>query len=517
LLTLLRWEGSRRDCDFFIFSLVFGLSLGAHISNLGFAPAFALFVLLTDWTVIKRPTWWLAGLVGFGLGIAQFAWLPLRADTLNDRIMLERAPTTLKGIYDYTLGSFPQFKFAFPISALPDRVALYLYLLTQQFGWLSLLIGVLGLIALLLRRPRVYFLLMGMYLIQVWFFIQYRAFDLDVFFLPAHLLWAIFLAFGLVEILAWIEILIRRISKDRSSRSIGWALTIPTLALALIPLHANLSSSDHSFDVAINDFYANVWEILPTNAALLTQSGVFGYDTFYWRLVYDTRSDVLLPALPSPSPSPKDLEGCELFSTTPLDGQARARGPGALPPNLLQDDLWQIPVLVGVQTASEGFASRGRLTLYHLSQTPPDLIVAEATPEFLLDINFGGLTLLGLDLDSQTVESGGRIHLILYWQIDQPGPYQIETSLGNQSLEMHRLGFGNFERYLSQFRSNRDRIVVEDYWLVIPSTTPAGSQNLSVRLVGQTDTSTLTELTVLDGEETMERWLRIAGKSSSAP
>jgi hypothetical protein len=267
--------------------------------------------------------------------------------------------------------------------------------------------------------------------------------------------------------------------------------------------------------VAINDFYANVWEILPSNAALLTQSGVFGYDAFYWQLVYGTRADVSLPALPSPTPSREDLEGRELFSTTALRGQTRARGPGALPPNLLDEDLWQVPVLVGVQTTSGGFISRDRLTLYQICQTPPELIVADAAPEFQLDIDFGGLTLLGLDLDSQTVESGGRIHLILYWKIDQPGLYQVETSLGDLSLEVHSLGFGNLERYLHQTGSNG--IVVEDYWLVIPSTTPAGPQELSIRRVGQNYLSTLVELTVLDEEEAMERWLRIAGKSSSAP
>ena len=116
ILALLYWERTRRDRDFFLFALVFGLSLGTHISNLGFAPAFALFVLLTDRTVLKRPTWWMAGIAGFGLGAAQFVWLPLKASTLNDRIMLEHAPTTLKGIYNYTLGAFPQFKFAFPLS-----------------------------------------------------------------------------------------------------------------------------------------------------------------------------------------------------------------------------------------------------------------------------------------------------------------------------------------------------------------------------------------------------------------
>jgi hypothetical protein len=55
-------------------------------------------------------------------------------------------------------------------------------------------------------------------------------------------------------------------------------------------------------------------------------------------------------------------------------------------------------------------------------------------------------------------------------------------------------------------------VIVEDYWLVVPSTTSEGTQELTVRLVGHEETVTIIELMVVDQEEAMERWLRIAGK-----
>jgi hypothetical protein len=517
ILALLHWERTRRDTDFFLFALVFGLSLGTHISNLGFAPAFALFVLLTDRTVLKRPTWWMAGIAGFSLGAAQFAWLPLKASTLNDRIMLEHAPTTLKGFYNYTLGAFPQFKFAFPLSELPDRVVVYLYLLTQQFGLLSLLFGVIGMVALLLRRSRHYYLLVGMYLVHVWFFIQYRAFDLEVFFLPAHFLWAIFLAFGIVELLGRLESITTRVTAGQTSSLSRWAIAIVTVILALIPLGGNLSSSDRSYDVSINDFYANVWEMLPSDSALLTQGGVFGYDAFYWQLVYDTRQDVLLPALPTPNPAPMDVLGRDLYSTTQVIGPNRARCPGGLPPNLVSNDLWQIPILTGAQSGTGGLNPRGRLVLYQLSETPENLVVDEANPTIRLDLDLNGITLLGADVDPLNVESGSRIHLTLYWRLDRPRPYQIEIALDGRSIEIHDLGFGNLERYQAEVGPVLKRVILEDYWLVVPSTIPEGIHELTVRSVGHEETITITELKVIDQEEAMERWLRIAGKSSSAP
>lgn len=239
LLALLHWERTRRDRDFFLFALVFGLSIGTHISNLGFAPAFVVFILLTDPSTLKRPRWWLAAIAGFGIGILQFLWLPLRADTLNDRIMLERAPVTIMGMYRYTLGAFSQIKFAFPIEELPLRLVLYIDLIRNEFGLSGILFGLVGLFSLLFRRTKYYFLLVLMYLVHVWFFIQYRVFDLEVFFLAAHFIWAIFIAFGIAELLGALEQLAKRLKHLFTVRILTSALAALTILIGLIPLARN--------------------------------------------------------------------------------------------------------------------------------------------------------------------------------------------------------------------------------------------------------------------------------------
>ncbi len=511
LLALLRWERTRRDRDFFLFALLFGLSLGTHLSDLGFAPAFALFVLLTAPRALKRPTWWLAGLAGFGLGAAQFLWLPLKAGTLVDRMMLARAPSTLVGIYKYTLGAFPQFKFAFPLSALPDRVVVYLDLLLHEFSLLGVLLGVIGLGALLLRRPRHYYLLVGMYLVHVWFFIQYRAFDLEVFFLPAHFLWAVFVAFGLLEALAGLEALAALALGARARRPARYTLALAACLLALLPLPLNWSQADRSQDVAVNDFYANVWALLPPQSALLTQGGVFGYDAFYWQLVYGTRSDVLLPALPISNPSPADLQRRPLFTTTALQGRGRARGPGALPQDLVPADAWQVPVLLG-NPASEGFGARNRLVLFEIRQDPPQMVVDQAQPQIIIGAEYGPVTLLGADVEPLQVESGSALHMRLYWRLQSLERLQVETRLGDQTLEVHELGLGLLARYDAQVEPVRGQIVVEDYWVVVPSTVSPGNWDLTIGPPNSPIAVTLARLQVVDEEEAMQRWLRIAGK-----
>jgi hypothetical protein len=511
LLALFYWERTRTDWAFFLFALIFGLSLGTHLSSLGFAPAFALFILLTDIKCLKRPVWWLAGVLGFGIGAAQFLWLPLKASTLTDRAMLARSPTTLKGIYSYTLGAFSQLKFAFPFRELPDRLVIYIDLLRQEFGLLGLFLGVIGLAALLLRRPRHYYLLVSMYLVHVFFFIQYRAFDLEVFFLPAHFLWAIFIAFGLIETLAGLAALIRFLPGELTKKIATGILIIAVLLASFVPLLRNWRANDRSEDVAINDFYANAWEILPENSILITQGGVFGYDAFYWQLVYDTRTDVELPTLPAGSPSKPDYRNHDIYTTTTITDPGKLRGPQALPPGLLPQGLWQIPILIGTQ-GFDGFGNRDSLNLFQLSMEPPQLVTSNASPEIQLQADCGGIILQGVDLLSQTIESGGLLSLALYWEPSRADRFQVRIEIGDVHLETHDLGFGNLDRYRKEVGPFLGQTIVEAYSIVIPSTIPEGVYPLTVSILGVEEDVVIGDIKVVDEEEMMERWLRIAGK-----
>jgi hypothetical protein len=506
LLALLRWERTRRDLDFGLFALLFGLSLGMHISNLGMAPGIALFVLLVDRSVLKRPTWWIAGLGGFALGIAQFAWLPLKASTLNDQMMLARSPTTLQGIYNYTLGAFSQIRFAFPLGAIPDRVVVYIYLLFQQFGLFGFLLGIIGLFSLLFRRTRHYLLLVVIYLVELWFFIQYRAFDLEVFFLPAHFIWAIFIAAGLAEVLGGLEGLARVLAGERGRRLARWGLVAGAMLLALIPMLRNWAASDRSEDVGVNDFYSNVWEVLPEDAVLLTAGGVFGFEAFYWQLIYDTRPDVLLPAKDPGTAATCDLSSQEVFATgSALAGRGGARFRGARGCEL-PERYWRIPVLIGPEDTGT-FGGRGPMTLLRLSDTPPEVSTQGQPPDIQLEVQIGRITLIGEDLEMDGTERGG-------WHgVGE----RIVISLDEEALVEYEIGFGNLPRNPGQIENLVGRVIVEDYWLVIPSTVTPGKIPLEVSLGGSDEMTTIGKVLVVDEEETMERWLRIAGKSSLVP
>jgi hypothetical protein len=123
---------------------------------------------------------------------------------------------------------------------------------------------------------------------------------------------------------------------------------------------------------------------------------------------------------------------------------------------------------------------RGSLILYELSQTPPALVVEEANPAHEVGAQLDGLELVGYDLDGGQVERGGRVHLTLYWRVVERVSSVVVTAIDGVYLERHELGFGNLARYVQEFGPVRNSVVVEDYWLVVPSTVEPGECVLQV-------------------------------------
>jgi hypothetical protein len=400
-------------------------------------------------------------------------------------------------------------KFAFPLWAIPDRIVLYLYLLQQNFRVWGILLGLYGMMEMAFRAVKKFYLFIGMYLVHVFFFVQYRVFDLDVFFIPAHLLYAIFIGYGVHRLVVYIYGLMRK-GDEGAEGSDGkrWqvALNVGLALLLALPVvsevRANWEANDYSRDTAINDFYENVWEILPQGSVLIGRGGVFGYDMFYWRLVYNVRPDVLIPMIEGPQPSSGAMAGAgPIYTTQPTDSRQPGRGPWSPSPGLLKPDSWYIPVLLGQGGTSPQGGHRPGLILYRVSDEPPELVVGQAQPEHVVGQPLGSLALVGCDLEDDEVSQGGRLHLTLYWRVRRPEQVLIATSLGDTALEAHDLGLGNLQRYAEEYHPPRQGIVVEDYLLVVPSHTPLGSQTLSVglqerfRFGGEAEVEEVIELT----------------------
>ncbi len=465
---------------FYAFCLAYGLSLGIHLSNLALAPAFAVFILLTNWRILAQPLTVVFGFSLFLLGAFQYVWLPIKASDLNDALMRQNMPDTWEGFYNYTFNAFSRLRFAFPLSALPDRVVLYLQMARDNFGSWGLALALVGMGAMLWQRTRAFYLFILIYLMELTFFTQYRAMDIDVFFIPSHLVLAVFIAFAVDQLVRYASALARQ----HISRAL---IPAALLALAALPVAIQLqdhwTANDQSDNTTINDFYAHVFRLLPPNSTLVGQGGVFGYDMFYFRLVYNLRPDVDMPLVRGPGPVGQALEASDgSVFTTVVPG--RGGGPFAPPQELIPSDAWLIPVLAAPTVGGQGPFGRS-LVLYEVSTEPPPLVVSMASPEHRVGRNVGGLVLEGFDLDSTRVAPGDTVHLTLYWRVERPGPYRVTMVLDDSRYrETHPLGFGNLERYVREFQPPADGLVVEEYDLVILSSTELGNHTLRVGVGG---------------------------------
>jgi len=494
LLLLLAWgrrqegqEGGTGETDraslalFYGFSLAFGLSLGTHLSNAALTIPAALYVLLANWRVLRQPLTLAGGAVLFLLGAAQYVWLPLRAGTLNDPLMMAHRPDTWDGFLNYTVRAFSNLRFAFPLSALPDRVLLYMKYAGENFRVGGLLLPLIGLWGLLFRRTKPYFLLVGFYVVELAFFTQYAAFDLDVFFIPAHLVTAIFAAYAVHGFLRIGPPLLARARIPVRAGYYGLA------AVAFVGVVAqvgrNWDQNDRSRDTSVNDFYRNVFERLPPGATLVGGRGVFGYDMFYFRQTEGLRPDVSLPLMEAPAAAgPAQIgRATDLFSTVQPQqggpGQRRALGGG----DALPADRWYVPVLAAPML-EQSTVGRRALVLYRAQRQPPNLVVSQASPGHVVDHDFGGLTLVGYDVDREA-RAGGTVHVVLYWRMSKPDRYLVTTQLGDVGFETHELGFGNLERFV-RTTGRSDGIVVEEYDLVVLSSIRPGDQPFVVRVGG---------------------------------
>jgi hypothetical protein len=464
--------------------LTFGLSLGTHMSNLAFAPALALYVLLVNWRVLARPGLVVAGGLLLAVGLAQFLWLPVRASVVNDPLILRATPTTWESFYNYTLNAFSGLRWAFPLEALPDRFQLYLGFVRDNFGLGGLLLALAGAVELMRLRPREFLLLSVGYGIQLAFFLHYRVFDIEVFFIPAHLVLAICAGFGAWRLLRLVQWAGNRVSA-RSVRTAALTATTALLFLPLAPVYvSSREANDRSSDTLVNDFYNAVFEYLPGGSTLVGLTGVIGSDMFYFRLVENRRPDIVMPLIEDPRNTWVE-PGADLYTTwRPQTGRQL---PWAPPQRLFPPDAWFIPVLAAPSSPTGGLPFQRSLTLYRVSRAPPpEMVVTDAEPEVRLDAMLVDVRLVGYDLPNQTVTAGGLVRVRLYWAFTRAGSYSVTTRLGDSPFtETHWMTFANLPRYLRDVGAPQGRpwVSVEEYDLVVPSSQKPGEQRLTVTVV----------------------------------
>jgi hypothetical protein len=310
LLLLERGLRQNRVRPVLVASFVAGLGMGVHYSIATFGIGFALLVAGLG-VRIERPCD-LAGLarraglgrrlaVGAGalgcagLGACVFLYLPLRASMRPELMAVDAS--TWDGFWWLVRGGSYGGWFLREYDFL-GRAALVGGILYDQLLVAGIALAVAGVARGLSRTPLFALALLAAAAGNLWFFFDYDVHDLDVFFLPAVLVFSLFTGMGA-------QALFELVSRSARAARLGPVVRVLACALPLSLIAANYRANDRSADTSAREFGEQVSRELPAGSVIvhLTTPPEWRKDAVfakYFQPVLGRRPDVRILASPDP-------------------------------------------------------------------------------------------------------------------------------------------------------------------------------------------------------------------------
>jgi hypothetical protein len=370
-----------------------GLSLTNHLTTVILFPPVALTLLLTR----PRLHWkgWLGAGLLFVAGISIYLYLPLRWPAVHDGALM-----TLREFVDWVIGG--RFKGALQLGAWrtdSTRYAIVGRLVLDQWGWPGVALATLGLLELFRGQWRVALITITAWLGYAFYALSFYVPDISVFLVPAHLVMAIWMGYGVGAATGLLA----------SSNGRAGVAIVPVLAtlFAILPLSlltGHWSSLDRSTPNPLEAWGRHLLSLdLDLGAAVLADSEKIA-PLYYLQQTEGLRPDLEIIVLPD-----------EATYRTQLDARVAAG---------------QTVYLARFLPNLEG--------IYHLRSVPGatgPLIEVSAHPlialpplDGRLDANFGSLvTLLGYTMEKREVAYPDSLCFTLYWTASASveGVYQV--------------------------------------------------------------------------------------------
>lgn len=215
ILLLLGWAKQPTPLRLAGLALVVGLSFGHHAATVLLLPGCAWYVLTTAPRQALAPRALLLAAVALLVGLSVYLYLPWRYSTqpaFNYAGQYDAAglfnPVDLQtpaGLWWLVSGrAFAGEMLAYQGLDLVREVAHFGVQLWQAFFAIGLGPGLLGLVLLIRRDWRLGGMLLLMFSFSAGFYIDYRVVDKDTMFLPAYLIWAVWVGVGYQWVLDWL-------------------------------------------------------------------------------------------------------------------------------------------------------------------------------------------------------------------------------------------------------------------------------------------------------------------------
>ncbi|MBI3359922.1 MAG: DUF2723 domain-containing protein [Chloroflexi bacterium] len=180
-----------------LFSLSLGLGISHHASLAFMGVVFVIYLLLLDPTLLRPSRRWLMAGVAFLAPFLFTVYLPLRGAA--GAFLAPPRLATLAGFLEHVLarGFEGDFFYFAHFKDLPDRLPILGNILTFQFNLVILVAASIGALAAFRRDWRLFFLLAGSFAVHSFVAITYRAPQTVEYMLPAYVVLAIALGYGI--------------------------------------------------------------------------------------------------------------------------------------------------------------------------------------------------------------------------------------------------------------------------------------------------------------------------------
>lgn len=502
-------------------AFVYGLCLTHHMMSLLLAPGLLFFALSSRRRAqFLRELRWTLPL--FMLPLTLYVYLPLAA--LRDPPANWGDPRTWSRFVAHVTGrQYHDSMFHLTRAELWIQVKDYAGFLPAQFTPPLLWLAPLGIWSLARRQRRLLGLTLLIYLADVVYALNYYIYNGEIYYLPSHLMAALWISCGLRQAGVWLGIVWRRLALPPSRRKAFNALCgTALLLLPLMLLAANWKVNDRHDDWSALIYARATLATLKPHAVLLGHGDDTYFPLLYTHYVEHQRPDVTLVAMVD-AMAPSHLRLITRHRAEGLNvGVPRGfehLGPGSRPSRnallkqLIVDNIRHRPIYMVAPPSAppepwlvDAIApfcqvQDSNLARFELTRRPPRLAVANPQPQHRQQVAFGPLRpghgkcddvrLLGYDLTAFSRDDLPMLRITYYWHIDDPvaarparvwvlftdarGNYQRQPDGAPQFDNIHPLGYG-----LGLHGVKLPRTLRETYALSVP---PAvWNRRLHVRL-----------------------------------
>ncbi|MGF7118978.1 glycosyltransferase family 117 protein [Methanobacterium oryzae] len=295
ILLLLFWSKKENNRFLYAFFLIYGLSIGAHASNILFLPAFLIYILLINYKTFLSTKNSLLFILLFIIGISQFLYILIRVSQYPTYSYI--SPGFNEWLYLIMAKQYSHY-LVFSASEIPQRILMYLNFLKENFLVLGSLFGIIGIIELFRKNIKVFTLFILMFISNTAFYINYHVFDVEMMFIPSFLVFSIFVGMGIISIFEFIKNNADNFKgiisyKDINLDIFSIFIIIFLIISILMPLsfyfinHDNINQNE---DRLVNFTYESLKEV-PSNSTVITYW--YPYTAFkYFQITENINPDV---------------------------------------------------------------------------------------------------------------------------------------------------------------------------------------------------------------------------------